>query len=175
MKTNHFLLLVPAVALTLFSCACTGEKKETPDVPEEPAAEPLDPSLIPETVEIPAGTFTMGTAGAGGADYDEAPVRSVTLSAFRMGRCEVTNLQFEAFRPEHSELRGKLSERGFWFSSKDDEPVINVTWNDAVAYCEWLSAQTGRTFRLPTSAEPGPTAPPRSRESGAARGTCSCV
>ena len=63
-------------------------------------------SLI-ETVEVPAGTFYMGSVGEG-EDFDEAPVHRVTISqAFRMGKTEVTNAQFELFRPEHRALRGK--------------------------------------------------------------------
>ena len=155
MNTNHFLLFVPAVALVVFSCACSGEKNETPEVTEEPAVEgsvtePLDPSLIPETVEIPAGTFTMGTAGANGADYDEAPAHKVSVSAFRMSICEITNIQYEAFDPSHKTIREDREEP---VSKRDEQAVVDVSWYDAVAYCEWLSQKTGRNFRLPTEAE----------------------
>lgn len=155
-KEHHLLLIVPAVALIALGCACTGGGKDTLTDDSEtggPVTEPLDSALVPQVVPVPAGSFTMGTAGAKGADYDEAPAHTVSLSAFNMGATEVTNIQFEAFRPEHAELRGNFSNKGFWFSTKDDEPVINVSWDDAVAYCEWLSARTGRSFRLPTEAE----------------------
>jgi len=66
----------------------------------------------------------------------------------RMGATEVTNTQYEAFRPEHKELRGDGG-----FSLGDNEAVVNVSWYDAVAYCEWLSKQTGKSYRLPTEAE----------------------
>ena len=103
--------------------------------------------LIP-TVEIPAGTFWMGGTGAG-ENYDEAPMHRVTISRpFRMGVTEVTNAQYEQFRPEHRELRGK---RGF--STGDDEAVVFVSYDDAVAFCRWLSEKEGKTYRLPTEAE----------------------
>lgn len=104
-------------------------------------------SLV-ETVEIPAGTFYMGSVGEG-EDLDEAPVHRVTIShGFRMGKTEVTNAQFELFRPEHRALRGKDG-----ISTGDDEAVVNVTYQDAVDFCNWLSKKEGKTYRLPTEAE----------------------
>ena len=100
------------------------------------------------TVEIPAGHFYQGSLGEG-EDYDEAPVHRVTIShAFRMGQTEVTNAQFEAFCPEHRALRGTDG-----ISLADDEPVVYVSYEEAVAFCEWLSKKEGRRYRLPTEAE----------------------
>ena len=100
------------------------------------------------TVEIPAGSCYMGGTGEG-EDFDEAPVHKVTISRpFRMGQTEVTNAQFEAFRPEHRAYRGKNG-----LSSGDDEAVTFVSYHDAVAFCEWLSQKEGKTYRLPTEAE----------------------
>ena len=118
------------VALSLF-CSCRSQVEN-----------------LPQMVEIPGGTFIMGTAGARGFDYDEAPAHSVTVSAFSMSRCEITNRQFEEFRPGHKEMRGDEG-----FSPNDNDAVINVTWEDAAAYCEWLSRSTGENYRLPTEAE----------------------
>ena len=66
----------------------------------------------------------------------------------RMGATEVTNAQYEAFDPSHSTYRGYKG-----FSKADDEAVIMVSWEEAAAYCKWLSRKTGRHFRLPTEAE----------------------
>ena len=108
-----------------------------------------------DMVEIPAGTFVMG--GNGGTSMvdgrldergDEAPAHKVSVSAFRMGACEITNAQYEAFKPEHKALRGKDG-----VSVGDDEAVVNVSWYDAVEFCKWLSRRTGRRYRLPTEAE----------------------
>lgn len=104
-------------------------------------------SLI-ETVEIPEGTFYMGSVGDG-ENFDEEPVHRVTITqAFRMGKTEITNAQFEQFRPEHRALRGKNG-----VSTGDDEAVVNVTYQDAVDFCNWLSEKEGKTYRLPTEAE----------------------
>lgn len=91
----------------------------------------------------------MGSNGWG-YDYDEAPVHRVTLTEpFRMSATEITNAQYEQFRPEHRALRGSE----FGLSTGDDEAVVCVSWEDATAYCRWLSEKTGRHFRLPTEAE----------------------
>ncbi|MBO4605306.1 MAG: SUMF1/EgtB/PvdO family nonheme iron enzyme [Bacteroidales bacterium] len=110
----------------------------------------VDPALLPEMVEIPEGTFMMGSASASGADYDEAPAHSVSVSAFRMSSCEITNIQYEAFAPAHKKIREDREES---IAKRDDQPVVDVSWYDAVAYCEWLSGQTGKSYRLPTEAE----------------------
>lgn len=106
------------------------------------------PLEMPRMVTIPPGEFMMGS-GLGGFHTDEAPVHKVKISrVFRMSATEITNLQYESFRPEHKALRGKDG-----FSSGDNEAVILVSHDDAVAYCEWLSSKTGRHFRLPSEAE----------------------
>ena len=57
-------------------------------------------------VEIPSGSFTMGTAQPPMEDWDEAPARCISVPAFRMSATEITNAQFEAFDPSHRTLRG---------------------------------------------------------------------
>ncbi len=103
---------------------------------------------FPAMTEIPAGYFWMGSSGWG-HNYDEAPVHKVTFTeGFRMSVTEITNAQFEEFMPEHKALRGKGG-----FSSADDEAVVNISHEDAEAYCRWLSDKTGQAYRLPTEAE----------------------
>ena len=101
---------------------------------------------LPRMVDIPAGTFWMGTENPPMEDWDEAPRREVKVDAFRMSATEITNAQYEAFDPTH-----KRGEQGF--STGDDEAVTMVSWDDAMAYCRWLSEQTGKQYRLPTEAE----------------------
>lgn len=108
---------------------------------------PKEAPFIP-LVEIPAGSFYMGGEGRG-EDFDEKPVHKVILTKpFRMGATEVTNAQYEAFRPEHKTLRGKNG-----LSRSDDEAVVFVSHQDAEDFCEWLSRKEGKTYRLPTEAE----------------------
>lgn len=104
------------------------------------------PALRPSMVEIPAGTFRMGSARAapGAISRNEGPVHDVTLSAFRLASTEVTQAQFEAvmgFNPSH--FKGP------------ELPVSDVGWYEAVAYANELSRREGLqpAYRL----EPGPT------------------
>lgn len=101
-----------------------------------------------ETVLIPEGTFVMGDdAGR----PDERPAHRVWLSAFRLAVLPVTNQEYAAFL----EATGHEPPR-FWEDPRfnaPDQPVVGVSWFDAVAYCAWLSSATGRRFRLPTEAE----------------------
>ena len=99
-------------------------------------------------VDIPAGSFRMGSENPPMPEWDEAPQQEVTLPAFKMSATEITNAQYEAFDPSHNSLRGYKG-----FSQADDEAVVMVSWSEATAYCEWLSKKTGRSFRLPTEAE----------------------
>ncbi len=92
-------------------------------------------SIVPELVLIPGGKFTMG---ADDGEPDEQPRHEVTVSGFAMAKCEVTNEEFERFAPDHRAMRNGNS----W---RDREPVVAVSWEDAVAYCNWLSEKTGLT------------------------------
>lgn len=106
-------------------------------------------SFEPEMVSIPAGCFQMGSSESeSGRSSNESPQHRVCVKAFQMGKYEVTNAQFRNFRSNHNsgEYKGHSL-------NDDKQPVVNVTWNDAVAYAEWLSQQTGKNYRLPSEAE----------------------
>ncbi len=99
-------------------------------------------------VTVPAGKFIMGSAGYG-EDFDERPAHRVFISqSFRMAATEVTNAQYEQFDPTHRNLRGKDG-----FSKADTEAVIFVNYEQATAFCAWLSKKEGKPYRLPTEAE----------------------
>ena len=100
-----------------------------------------------DMVFIKGGTFLMGdTFGDGG--NDEKPVHTVTVNDFYMSKYEVTFAQYDTFCEATG--RKKPSDSGWGRGSR---PVINVSWNDAVAYCKWVSKHTGEHYRLPTEAE----------------------
>ena len=142
---------------------------------ERKRLEALKLELAGEMVSIPGGTFQMGDL-SGDGDDDEKPVHGVTVPAFMMGKYEVTVGQFRRF-VEATEYRtdaerntdgnagcwSNAGEKRDWmagrswrnpgFSAGDDHPVVCVSWNDAEAFVEWLSAETGKVFRLPTESE----------------------
>ena len=113
---------------------------------EIPDGGSFDNSLGMRMIRIEAGQFWMGSERG---VWDERPVREVTISRpFYLGATEVTNTQYEQFDPGHRRLRGKLG-----YSKDDDEAVVFVSWEDAVAFCNWLSRKEDRPYRLPTEAE----------------------
>lgn len=100
-------------------------------------------------VEIPAGTFIMGSDEG---DPEDAPAHEVDLPAFEIDKFEVTNADFAVFADEtgyvtFAEKQGVSSWRDEWGIGEDNHPVVAVTWDDAQAYCEWLGK------RLPSEAE----------------------
>jgi formylglycine-generating enzyme required for sulfatase activity len=139
--TTSFVLII--------ACAARGQT---------PGEKTITNSLGMKLVRIEAGTFVMGSSAEPPKsraeweqrDADEAPAHKVTISRpFYMGVHEVTNAQYEAFDPDHKKLRG-----GQWNVSKEDnEPVTYVTWQQAAAFCEWLTKKENRVYRLPTEAE----------------------
>jgi sulfatase modifying factor 1 len=101
-----------------------------------------------ETVVIPPGPFMMGDEDG---RPDERPVHRVTLSAFRMAVLPVTNEEYAAFLAATGHEAPRFWEDAAFNGAR--QPVVGVSWSDAVAYCEWLSGVHGARFRLPTEAE----------------------
>ena len=126
-----------------------------------------DGSQGPEMVWINGGEFRMGDIQEDG-NYDEKPVHSVSVARFAIGRYEVTAGEFRKFvkATKYRTDAEKYSRCYSWVSSStekdrhnpnisktDSLPVVCVSWNDVMAYVEWLSQQTGHTYRLPTEAQ----------------------
>jgi formylglycine-generating enzyme len=95
-----------------------------------------------EWVSIPGGTFTMGSPANEVLRDDNETPHQVTLSAFKMSKYEVTFAQYDAFCNATGHKKPK--DKG-WGRGK--RPVINVNWDDATAFAEWMGC------RLPTEAE----------------------
>ncbi len=119
----------------------------------------------PEWIRIPAGPFVMGTRpeeidalrsrfGGDESWYQrETSQQKIVLPDFWMARVPITNAQYHIFvqRTEHPAPP-------FWDENRppkgmESHPVVNVTWHDAIAYCQWLSRVTGKHVALPSEAE----------------------
>jgi sulfatase modifying factor 1 len=101
-----------------------------------------------QTVLIPDGPFTMGDDSQ---RPDERPAHRVTVAAFRMAVVPVTNAEYTVFLA----ATGQEPPR-FWSDPNFNhplQPVVGVSWYEAVSYCEWLSSAAGERFRLPTEAD----------------------
>ena len=98
-------------------------------------------------VEIKSGTFEMGDL-AGSSESFAKPVRTVSVSAFRICRYEVTFEQYDAY----ARAVGKpLPADEGW--GRGQRPVVNVSWEDAKAFAAWVSQISGLEYRLPSEAE----------------------
>src|SRR4030042_1923251 len=112
--------------------------------PDKASPKEIENLLGMKLVLVPSGEFMMGSDespeaeadGTGGYGYNPAydPEKSERGDAF------------EGRNP-------KYSWRNPGFKQGDDHPVVNVTWNDAVAMSKWLSEKEGKRYRLPTEAE----------------------
>jgi formylglycine-generating enzyme required for sulfatase activity len=130
-----------------------------------------DGTPVSEMVYLPGGSFKMGDIQGKGWDR-ERPVHEVTLEAFAIGRNPVTVGEFRRFveatdyktEAEQEggayvydgidwEQKSDVNWRNPFFPQDEDHPVVCISWNDAIAYCEWLCEQTGEQYSLPTEAE----------------------
>ena len=128
MRRLYCLPILTAVAVLFISA----------DRPGEAAVSPV-PFLAPTMIPIPAGIYRMGD-GFGDGALSEKPAHLVSISAFSIGQYEVTFAEYDIF----CTTTGRdLPRDERW--GRDQRPVINVSWYDAVAYCNWLSEQQGLT------------------------------
>jgi formylglycine-generating enzyme required for sulfatase activity len=115
----------------------------------------LDEGKSLELALIPGGEFVMGDAAG---EADEVPLSRVKIDKpFYMGVVEITNAQYAAFDPKHdsgviSMTNKDQSERG-WPVNQPNQPVVRVTWSEALDFCKWLSQKTGKRCTLPTEAQ----------------------
>ena len=116
--------------------------------PVEEAKEYRDPASGMEFIKIDGGSFQMGSpSGEKDRGSDEGQ-HLVSVGSFYLGRTEVTNAQYRRYKPGHDsgDYKGKSL-------NGDNQPVVNVSWEEATAYAEWLSRKAGKNYRLPTEAE----------------------
>lgn len=165
-RKNSFVL--PVLGICLLLAAFAGKNQDSPDFTaylENIAGSNETISMVP----IPGGEFSMGSdAGA----PDETPVHSVQVGDFWMGTHEITWDQYQLFADRnidaaedpnrasevmidvdavaaattpYVDMSHGMGRKGF--------PVVNITEYAALMFCKWLSAKTGRFYRLPTEAE----------------------
>ena len=138
---------LPAVQARLAQTA-TGNVRRTID---------LGRGVAMEFVRIPAGQFVMGDPDG---ETDERPLSPVRIDrAFWMSTCEVTNAQFARFDPKHE---SRFEHRSSWIFSEEylgwrldgpRQPVVRVSWQEAMAFSRWLAQKLGEPASLPTEAQ----------------------
>jgi formylglycine-generating enzyme required for sulfatase activity len=142
-------------------------------LPQLPGQQPptITNSIGMKLVLIPAGEFMMGSPESEKGRHNDEPQHRVRITKpFYLGQYPVTLGQFLTFYHDanyklETERDGKgdfgtatnmKNTKRPWapgFENGNDHPVVFVSWNDAVAFCEWLSRKEGRSYRLPTEAQ----------------------
>jgi formylglycine-generating enzyme required for sulfatase activity len=147
-----------------------GEFRELAEI----ALQRLQPVVAYNMILIPGGSFQMGSDDG---ESDEKPIHTVNISSFYLSKYQVTVEEFKQFIDATGYQTDADKDGGAysWNGTKREKtgginwrfdaegkirpvfhykhPVIHVSWNDATAYCKWLSQKTGLTYRLPTEAE----------------------
>ena len=152
-RTRVTYLLFAAFLILVFGVAVAAKDKSKKPGPEDGVPSYVN-SLGMKMIRIPAGTFEMGNGaatdpsklgqypGLTNGDYDERPVHKVTIShAFYISEVEVTADEYHQFRMDYQD------------NSKFSPSATGMSWYEANAFCQWLSKQEGRPYRLPTEAE----------------------
>lgn len=125
----------------------TAEQEDNAEKIHGKADDKIFEKLGIEFVHISGGTFEMGDTFGEGSKR-ELPVHTVNLDDFSLSKTEVTFAQYDKFCEETG--IDKPNDEGWGRGSR---PVINVSWDDASAFCRWLSQKSGKEVRLPTGAE----------------------
>lgn len=128
-------------------------EKTEPEAPKAIAVKPVRTfrdklsggGRAPDMVQLPAGTFWMGVPNTQPFG-DERPQFEVSLESFSIGKNEVTVEEYRAFTNATSRKMPEGNEQSNY-------PVVNVTWEDANAYADWLSKESGAQYRLPSERE----------------------
>lgn len=135
-------------------------------VQSDPSQSRTAPRLAfePQMVPIPAGEFLMGSTTQQAAQAvkegaserwvkNEQPQHKVILAAYAIGKSPITYREYQAFVQDsrHPAPQGWTGSQ--YPAGKTDHPVVYVSWEDAQAYCAWLSQKTGKSYRLPSEAE----------------------
>ena len=108
-----------------------------------------------QLVRVPAGEFLMGSVMARdkNAEEHELPPHRVYVPGFHIGQYPVTNFQYQTFVKATGHRMPRHLEQGTIPGLKVLHPVVHVSWEDAVAFCDWLRRETQQPFHLPTEAE----------------------
>jgi formylglycine-generating enzyme required for sulfatase activity len=111
----------------------------------------LDQRNLPEMVDIPSGTFWMGSPEGKGESKREKPYHKVTLTSFRMSKYPITQAQWRtvAMSPKIDRDLPQITSRFLG----DARPLEQVNWYEAQEFCARLSKLTGQSYRLPSEAE----------------------
>jgi len=145
---------VPEVAVWPFDATEAANRQKATGLPPTLKL-PLNDKQVIELVLIPAGEFVIGAADGANDEFPQAKVK--ITRPFYMSRTEITNAQFQAFRPAHDSAYISMTAKDQTHRghpvNRPDQPVVRVAWTDAVEFCRWAGQQAKRNVNLPTEAQ----------------------
>ena len=100
----------------------------------------------PTFIKIPEGTFNMGSDSG---RTNEIPKHEISLTKFSISQTEITVAQYRIFCEETNKDMPESPKWG-WI---DNHPIVNVSWDDAIGYCNWLGGKIKKDVKLPTEAQ----------------------
>lgn len=174
--SKHPLVWFAAIAAVVIAAlqpnSSPGQAKDKLPIIEEKKlknfTEKLNDRVSFDMISIPGGTYLMGSPeDEPGRDANEGPQHPVTVKPFWMGKCEVTWDEYDLYWMKKPGVPQPKDPMGADAVSKptppyadetfghgrDNQPALCMTIHAAMHYCEWLSAKTGKRYRLPTEAE----------------------
>ena len=170
--THPYCVLLFPLALAV-ALLCQSPAPTQPAAEHKAYKEKLSDTVSFEMLPIPGGTYQMGSPDSEKGRFDnEGPQHPVTVKPFWMAKCEITWDEYDIYwenrpkgpppRPDVTKKPADLDaitsptppyeDRTFGYGT-GGFPVIAVTHHAAMEYCRWLSAKTGKLYRLPTEAE----------------------
>jgi formylglycine-generating enzyme required for sulfatase activity len=148
----------PSFSFEIITVDATGRETQRKPGTANYFREDLGDGIALDMVQIPGGRFMMGAAKTGllgkkeeGASDDEFPQHEVTIAPFWMGKFTVTQAQWKAVS-SFSKVKVDLNSDPSNFKGAN-RPVEQVSWEDAIEFCDRLSRKTGKTFSLPSEAQ----------------------
>jgi len=172
-RTLFAVLSLALAGLLVIGCG-TAQPPPTPPAPKPHVIEHYENALGMKFARIPAGTFRMGSTDLDPRGTYETPHEVSLTRDFYLGEYEVTLGQFKKFvaathyvteaeragigvgfnpQTKSFDVQPNYCWKNVGFPQGDDHPVTNVSWQDAAAFCVWLSKLDGQSYRLPTEAE----------------------
>ena len=112
-------------------------------------------AIEPEMVRIPAGVLAIGVPAFQGEFFEDLRPwhtgKTVEMAAFSISKYAITNREYRDYVAKAGAgVPMRFDDPAF---NADNQPVVGISWLDGAAYCEWLQAETGKPYHMPTDAQ----------------------
>ncbi len=132
-----------------------GARKELADLRRQvmPLQFLEEPFIDMKLVDLKGECFSIGSPDSQTERYFNEKPKRVCVEDFSISQYEITNAQYRQFKADHDSGSYVNNANQSFTLNSDQQPAVEVSWQDAVAFADWLSERTGKRYRLPTEAE----------------------